>query len=107
MNKPDIKVYEKFIVEYEKINKKLGMKQYLVPYFIVAHPGSGEEEAKQLGEFIKRNKIPTKQTQLFTPMPMTISTCMYYTGLEPKTGKKVYVPYTYSEKKRQKNLSSQ
>jgi len=107
MNKPDIKVYERFVAEYEKINNKLGMKQYLVPYFIVAHPGSGEEEAKQLGEFIKRNKIPTKQTQLFTPMPMTISTCMYYTGLEPKTGKKVYVPYTYSEKKRQKNLSSQ
>jgi radical SAM superfamily enzyme YgiQ (UPF0313 family) len=104
MNKPDIKVYEKFVLEYERINKKLGKKQYLVPYFIIAHPGSGEKEAMQLREFIKKNKIPTKQMQLFTPMPMTVSTCMYHTGIEPRTGKKVHVPYTYSEKKRQKQI---
>jgi radical SAM superfamily enzyme YgiQ (UPF0313 family) len=104
MNKPEIKVYEKFVAEFEKTNKKLGKKQYLVPYFIIAHPGSGEREAKALREFLKKNRIPTKQMQLFTPMPMTISTCMYYTGIEPKTGKKLHVPYTYSEKKRQRQI---
>ncbi|MBW2971986.1 YgiQ family radical SAM protein [Candidatus Woesearchaeota archaeon] len=105
MNKPDIKVYEKFVAEYEKINKKLAKKQYLVPYFIVAHPGSGDKESAELAQFIKKNRIPTKQVQLFTPMPMTISTCMYYTGLEPKTRKKIHIPYTYSEKKRQKQAA--
>ncbi|MBU2561991.1 MAG: YgiQ family radical SAM protein [Nanoarchaeota archaeon] len=106
MNKPDIKVYERFVLEYSKMNKRLGKKQYLVPYFIVAHPGSGDKEAEELAQFIKKNKIPTKQVQLFTPMPMTISTCMYYTGLEPRSGKKVHVPYTYSEKKRQKQKAT-
>jgi radical SAM superfamily enzyme YgiQ (UPF0313 family) len=104
MNKPYIKVYEKFVAEYERVNKKLGKKQYLVPYFIIAHPGSSEKEALQVREFIRKNRIPTKQMQLFTPMPMTVSTCMYYTGIEPRTGKKVHVPYTYSEKKRQKQI---
>ncbi len=104
MNKPDIKVYERFVKEYETVNRKLGKKQYLVPYFIFAHPGSGEKEARELHDFIKRNRIPTKQMQLFTPMPMTISTCMYHTGIDPKTKRKIYVPYTYSEKKRQKQI---
>ncbi|MBW2965005.1 YgiQ family radical SAM protein [Candidatus Woesearchaeota archaeon] len=104
MNKPDIKVYETFVREYEALNKKLGKKQYLVPYFIIAHPGSGEKEAKQLADFIRKNRIPTKQMQMFTPMPMTVSTCIYHTGIEPRTGKKVFVPYTYSEKKRQKEM---
>ncbi|MBN1544409.1 YgiQ family radical SAM protein [Candidatus Woesearchaeota archaeon] len=105
MNKPDIKAYEKFVAEYEKINNKLGKEQYLVPYFIVAHPGSGDKESAELAQFIKRNRIRTRQVQLFTPMPMTISTCMYYTGLDPKSGKKIHVPYTYSEKKRLKNIA--
>jgi radical SAM superfamily enzyme YgiQ (UPF0313 family) len=104
MNKPEIKVYERFVSEFDRANKKAGKKQYLVPYFIIAHPGSGEREAKALRDFLRKNKIPTKQMQLFTPMPMTVSTCMYYTGIEPHSGKKVYVPYTYSEKKRQKQI---
>jgi radical SAM superfamily enzyme YgiQ (UPF0313 family) len=104
MNKPDIKAYEKFVVEYEKANRKIGKKQYLVPYFIIAHPGSSEKEAKELADFIRKNRIPTKQMQLFTPMPMTVSTCMYYSGIDPSSGKKVYVPRTYSEKKMQKRI---
>jgi len=104
MNKPDIKVYEKFVEQYEKVNRKLGKEQYLVPYFIIAHPGSDESAAQKTRAFLKRNHVSTKQMQLFTPMPMTVSTCMYYTSMEPKTMKKIHVPYTYSEKKRQKQI---
>lgn len=72
-------------------------------YFMVVHPGSGLKESKELAEKIKHLKN-AESVQVFTPAPMTISTCMYYTGLDPKTKRKVYVPYTYSEKKIQKRI---
>jgi len=91
---------EKFISIFERINKESG--QYLKYYFIVAHPGSSKKENRELKKFI--NKFGKNVIiQIFTPTPMSMSTCMYYTGMDPKTMKKVYVPYTYREKKDQKN----
>ena len=77
--------------------KKLTGKE-LAFYFMIAHPGSGMKENKELANAIKKLKN-TESVQVFTPTPMTVSTCMYYTSLDPKTKKKIYVPYTYSEKK--------
>lgn len=89
----------KFIHEFNKIktNKSLAF------YFMLAHPGCGMKEAKELALLVKKLKN-TESIQIFTPTPMTVSTCMYYTGIDPKTRKKVYVPYAYSEKKKQKRL---
>lgn len=72
-------------------------------YFMAGHPGSGLRESEELKRYIKRLRN-TEQVQIFTPTPMTVSTCMYYTGMDPKTRKKVYVPYTFSEKKKQKRI---
>ena len=82
--------------------KKLTGKE-LAFYFMIAHPGSGMKENKELANAIKKLKN-TESVQVFTPTPMTVSTCMYYTSLDPKTKKKIYVPYTYSEKKEQKRM---
>lgn len=88
----------------ERVEKKNGKKK-LSFYFMTAHPGSGMKEAKELAAEIKKLRNAEK-VQVFTPTPMTVSTCMYYTGIDPKTKKKVYVPYTYSEKKEQKRVIS-
>jgi radical SAM superfamily enzyme YgiQ (UPF0313 family) len=70
---------------------------------MIAHPGSSMKEAKELADVIKEIS-GSESVQIFTPTPMSVSTCMYYTGMDPKTKKKIYVPYTYSEKKEQKRL---
>ncbi|MBW2963277.1 DUF3362 domain-containing protein, partial [Candidatus Woesearchaeota archaeon] len=88
---------QKFICDFNKTGRKLSF------YFMTAHPGSTMKEAKELAEAIKKLKN-AETVQVFIPTPMTISTCMYWTGLEPKTKKKVYVPYTYREKKEQKRI---
>jgi uncharacterized radical SAM protein YgiQ len=104
MNKPSIKSFEDFKRRYELMNFRLGLKQYLVPYLVIAHPGSGMREAKELADYIKHNHIAIEQVQVFTPTPMSMSTCMYYTGIDPKTNERVYIPYSYNEKKEQKRL---
>lgn len=91
---------EKFTTTFKKINKNIGI--YLRYYFVTAHPGCSEKENKDLKEFIKTISGDAV-VQIFTPTPMSMSTCMYYTSLDPRTGKKIYVPYTYREKKDQKN----
>ena len=96
MNK-DFGDLKKFINDFKQTKRALSF------YFIAAHPGSTMKEAKELARAIKKIKN-AENVQIFTPTPMTVSTCMYYTGLDPKTGKKIYVPYTYSEKKEQKRL---
>ena len=93
-DKGDLK---KFMADFKKTNRKLSF------YFMTAHPGSTMKEAKELARAIKRLKN-AESVQIFTPTPMTVSTCMYYTGMDPKTKKKIYVPYTYSEKKEQKRI---
>ena len=90
-----------FIDEFNKIKKELKSDKNLSFYFMTAHPGSTMKEAEELSGVIKKLKH-AETVQIFTPTPMTVSTCVYYTGIEPKTKKKVYVPYTYREKKEQK-----
>lgn len=105
MNKPTYSLDE-FRHLFERINK--GRKQYLKCYFMVAHPGTTKKEALKLAEYLNRwrrsGPEPIEGVQIFTPTPMTRSTCMYYTGKDPLTGEKVYVPRTYAEKKEQKRL---
>lgn len=105
MGKPEKKKYEAFVRAFDETNQKLGKKQYLIPYFISAHPGSGLKETIELAEFVRDSmQYYPEQVQNFTPTPMTESTCMYYTGLNPLDGKKVYVPASTSERKAQRAL---
>ncbi|AZR72410.1 YgiQ family radical SAM protein [Anoxybacter fermentans] len=104
MRKPSFEVYAKFREEYKKVNKMLGKKQYLVPYFISSHPGCGLDEMIQLAEHIRDLKYNPEQVQDFTPTPMTLATCMYYTGIDPLTGEKIYVPKDMGEKRMQRAL---
>lgn len=105
MNKPTYKLDE-FRRLFERLNK--GKKQYLKCYFMVAHPGTTRKEALKLAEYLKKWRSsgpdPVEGVQIFTPTPMTRSTCMYYTERDPVTGEKVYVPRTYAEKKEQKRM---
>jgi uncharacterized radical SAM protein YgiQ len=101
MNKSDNGSFSKFKKMFEKHNQPLN--QYLNYYFMTGHPGSTLEDAEELAIQLKKLKN-VESVQLFTPTPMTVSTCMYYTGIEPKTMKPIYVPYTYNEKKKQKNI---
>lgn len=104
MGKPENAVYEAFIKRYKKINEQLGMKQYVVPYLMSSHPGSTLKEAIELAEYIRDLGYMPEQVQDFYPTPSTISTCMYYTGLDPRTMEKVYVPKSHKEKEMQRAL---
>lgn len=104
MRKGSIGQYKKFMELYDKINNRLGKKQYLVPYFITSHPGTGLKEAIELAEFAASLSFCPEQAQDFIPTPGSLSTCMYWTGLDPFTGKEVYTPKTVPERKMQKAL---
>ncbi len=92
MGKPSNSVYEAFRKKFRKINEKLGKEQYLVPYLMSGHPGSTLEEAIKLAEYLRREKIRPEQVQDFYPTPGSVSTAMYYTGLDPFTMEPVHVP---------------
>lgn len=102
MGKPGREVYEKFVDKYNKVNKELGMKQYLVPYFISSHPGCTIHGALELALYMKKHNIRPRQVQDFYPTPGTLSTCMFYTGKNPLTNEKVFIPKTYEEKQTQR-----
>jgi hypothetical protein len=104
MGKPENAVYEKFLEKFKKINKKLGKEQYVVPYLISSHPGSTLKEAVELAEYLRDLGYMPEQVQDFYPTPSTISTCMYYTGLDPRTLEEVYVPKSPHEKAMQRAL---
>ena len=104
MGKPKNSVYNRFSEKFYKINEKLGKKQYLVPYLMSSHPGSTLHDAIALALYLKKNGINPQQVQDFYPTPGTISTCMFYTGLDPFTMEKVYVPKTPKEKAMQRAL---
>jgi uncharacterized radical SAM protein YgiQ len=104
MGKPGRKVYEKFVRRFQAINRKMGKKQYLVPYLMSSHPGSSLKEALELAEYIRDLGVNPEQVQDFIPTPGTLSTCMYFTGLDPRTMEKVYVPRSLHEKAMQKAL---
>ena len=104
MRKPSKEVFLAFDRKYKKMNEKLGMKQYLIPYLISSHPGSRLEDAVELAVFLKKYGFIPDQVQDFYPTPGTLATCMYYTELDPFTMKPVYVPKDMNEKKMQRAL---
>ncbi len=104
MGKPHIEAYKAFQKRFYEITKGIGKEQYLVPYLMSSHPGSTLREAVDLALFLRDNKIRPEQVQDFYPTPGTISTCMFYTGLDPYTMEKVYVPKTAEEKAMQRAL---
>ena len=104
MGKPGVDVYNRFVKAYKDMNEKIGKKQYLVPYLMSSHPGSTLKEAVELAEFLRDLGYMPEQVQDFYPTPSTISTCMYYTGLDPATLKPVYVTTNPHEKAMQRAL---
>lgn len=104
MGKPKHSVFEAFRKKYYDINKKLGKEQYLVPYLMSSHPGCTLKDAVKLAEYLRDIGHCPEQVQDFYPTPGSISTCMYYTGIDPRTMKEVYVPKSYEEKQMQRAL---
>ncbi len=104
MCKPSVETYKKFVEKYEKINRNLGKKQFIIPYFIAGHPGCTLKDAVQLAEYVRDMGYYVEQVQDFTPTPSTLSTCMYYTGYDPYHNKSVYVPRTKEERRMHRAL---
>lgn len=104
MGKPSRAVYDGFVKKYQQINKELGKDQYLVPYLMSSHPGSTLKEAVELAEYCRDLGYNPEQVQDFYPTPSTMSTCMYYTGVDPRTMKKIYTPKSAHEKAMQRAL---
>ena len=104
MGKPHIGVYEKFMDQYRRLNDRYSKEQYIVPYLMSSHPGSTLQDAVALAEYLNKMGRQPEQVQDFYPTPGTISTCMYYTGLDPITMKPVYVAKTPREKAMQRAL---
>ncbi len=104
MGKPENAVYERFVKKYNKINERLGKKQFLVPYLMSSHPGSTLKEAIELAEYLRDLGYMPEQVQDFYPTPSTVSTVMYYTGIDPRDGKSVYVCKNPHEKAMQRAL---
>lgn len=104
MGKTKNSVYESFIARYQKVNARTGKKQFVVPYLMSSHPGSTLKEAVELAEYVRDIGYMPEQVQDFYPTPSTISTCMYYTGVDPRTMQPVYVPHNPHEKAMQKAL---
>ncbi len=104
MGKPEYSVYQKFVEKYNQMNKKLRKDQYLVPYLMSSHPGSTLKEAVNLAEHLRDFGYMPEQVQDFYPTPSTLSTCMYYTGVDPRNMQPVYVPKNPHEKAMQRAL---
>ncbi|MBQ9860501.1 MAG: YgiQ family radical SAM protein [Clostridia bacterium] len=104
MGKPSFTVYEKFRKRFYELTKSEGKKQFLVPYLMSSHPGSTVNDAIKLAQFLKKEGLHPEQVQDFYPTPGTVSTCMFYTGLDPNTLNPVYVPRTPQEKAQQRAL---
>ena len=104
MGKPHIDVYERFKKRFYELTESAGKKQFLVPYLMSSHPGSTVNDAIELSLFLKKEGLHPEQVQDFYPTPGTISTCMFYTGLNPMNMQKVYVPRTPEEKAQQRAL---
>ena len=104
MGKPEHRVYEEFTRQFDRMNHRIGKEQYLVPYLMSSHPGSGLKQAVELAEYCRDLGYMPEQVQDFYPTPSTLSTCMYYTGLDPRNMKPVYVPKNPHEKAMQRAL---
>lgn len=104
MGKPSRKIYDDFLKKFDAINSKLKKKQFVVPYLMSSHPGSTLKDAIALSEYLRDNGLNPLQVQDFYPTPGSLSTAMYYTGIDPRTMEKVYVPRSYEEKQMQRAL---
>ncbi len=104
MNKTPHALYERFLQKYERMNETLGKRQYVVPYLMSSHPGCTLDDAIALAEYLKKTGHRPQQVQDFYPTPGTVSTCMYHTGLDPRTMQPVYVPKSPQEKAMQRAL---
>jgi uncharacterized radical SAM protein YgiQ len=104
MGKCPHECYEKFRKDFTEVNKRLGLKQYLLPYIISSHPGAGMKEAEELARYLKKTGFVPEQTQDFYPTPGTMSTVMYHTGLDPRTMEPVYIAKGDKERKKQRNM---
>ncbi|MFO8144219.1 MAG: YgiQ family radical SAM protein [Candidatus Syntrophosphaera sp.] len=104
MRKPDVSSFESFAREFFRCSDKAGLKRQIIPYIIIGHPGTTMNDARELRRWLMRNNLWVEQVQEFTPTPMTISTCMYYTGLDYETGKPIHIPQP-GEVRRQKELA--
>lgn len=104
MGKPPHEVYDAFVQKYFAINDKLSMEQYIVPYFMSSHPGSDMHSAIELAQYLKKTGQRPEQVQDFYPTPGTLSTCMFYTGFDPRTGEAVYVERAPEKKAMQRAL---
>ena len=104
MGKPSSEVYEEFVRRYQQMNRQLGLKQYLVPYFMSSHPGCRLEDAVALAMYLKKIGHRPEQVQDFYPTPGTLSTAMFYTGIDPRDMQEVYVPREAHEKAMQRAL---
>ena len=104
MGKPENSVYRRFVQSYQKMNEKIGRTQFLVPYLMSSHPGSTLKEAVELAEFLRDFGYMPEQVQDFYPTPSTLSTCMYYTGVDPRTMEPVYTAVNPHEKAMQRAL---
>ncbi len=104
MGKPHIEVYEKFREKYQKLNRRYGKEQYLVPYLISSHPGCTLKDAVELAQWLNKQGHMPEQVQDFYPTPGTLATCMWYTGIDPRTMKPVFVPRTPHDKALQRAL---
>ncbi|MEG0386940.1 MAG: DUF3362 domain-containing protein, partial [Niameybacter sp.] len=104
MGKPAGKTYDKFREKFFKINEQLGKKQYIIPYLMSSHPGSTLDTAIELAEYLRDIHYQPEQVQDFYPTPGTLSTTMFYTGLDPMTMEEVYIPRTKEEKAMQRAL---
>ena len=104
MGKPKVKVYDRFIEKFDKVNKQIGLQQYAVPYLMSSHPGSTLKDAIALAEYLCKHRLSPEQVQDFYPTPGTVSTCMYYTGIDPLTMEPVYVARDPHEKAMQRAL---
>ncbi len=104
MGKPQRHVFDKFVAKYQAFNKREGLNQYMVPYFLSSHPGCTLSDAVQLAEYIRDLGYNPEQVQDFIPTPGSMATAMYYTGLDPRTMEKIYVPRSAQEKAWQRAL---
>lgn len=104
MGKPSINVYREFKRKFEQVNETVGLKQYMIPYFIASHPGCGLAEAIELAEFLRDERFIPDQVQDFYPTPGTVATCMYYTGIDPRNMRPIYVPKGEEERAMQRAL---
>lgn len=104
MQKPNHELYQRFVKKYYAINKEYNKDQYLVPYLMSSHPGCTLDDAIMLAEYLRDERLYIEQAQDFYPTPSTIATCMYYTGVDPRTMKPIYVAKTKEEKAMQRAL---